>query len=225
MFETKSGVFLIAGLGFFALSFLVMGLVPWTIQAGQKEQTVEQLAGAGMLHEFADLAERFPKQFQQHFPDGVTTKSLGEALAMGKNIYVAEACWHCHTQQIRPVSNEDRRWGPVSFAQEYQNILQRPVLFGTRRVGPDLIREGARRSNDWHVAHFYEPRNVVPTSVMPSYRWFFDEEGYPNKRGLAILTYVQWLGSWLDEYPYYYGEGPTPPVEGAVRDAKAGSKP
>lgn len=224
MFETKSGVFLIAGLGFFALSFLVMGVVPWTIQAGQEEQTIEQLAGDGILHEFADLAERFPKQFQQYFPDGVTSKSLGEALAIGRNIYVGEACWHCHTQQIRPVSNEDRRWGPVSFAQEYQNVLQRPVLFGTRRVGPDLIREGARRSNDWHVAHFYEPTNVVPTSVMPSYRWFFDENGYPNKRGLAILTYVQWLGSWLDEYPYYYGEGPTPPVEEAVRDAKAGSE-
>jgi len=225
MFESKSGVFLIAGLGFFALAFLVMGLVPWTIQAGQEEQTVEQLAADGILHEFADLAERFPKQFQRHFPDGVTSKSLSEALAMGRDIYVGEACWHCHTQQIRPVSNEDRRWGPVSFAQEYQNVLQRPVLFGTRRVGPDLIREGARRSNDWHVAHFYEPTNVVPTSVMPSYRWFFDGDGYPNKRGLAILTYVQWLGSWLDEYPYYYGEGPTPPVESAVRDAKEGTGP
>ncbi len=223
MYETKSGVFLIAGLGFFGLSFLVMGVVPWTIQVGQEEQTIEQLAGDGILHEFADLAERFPKQFQRHFPDGVTSKSLGEALAMGRNIYVGEACWHCHTQQVRPISNEDRRWGPVSFAREYQNVLQRPVLFGTRRVGPDLIREGARRSNDWHVAHFYEPTNVVPTSVMPSYRWFFDEDGYPNKRGLAILTYVQWLGSWLDEYPYYYGEGPTPPAETAVSDEKAGS--
>lgn len=225
MFESKSGVFLIAGLGFFALSFLVMGIVPWTIQAGQEEQTVEQLAAEGILHEFADLAERFPKQFQQHFPDGATYKSLSEALSMGRTIYVGEACWHCHSQQIRPVSNEDLRWGPVSFAQEYQNVLQRPVLFGTRRVGPDLIREGARRSNDWHLAHFYEPTSVVPTSVMPSYRWFFDRDGYPNKRGLAILTYVQWLGSWLDEYPYYYGEGPTPLMDGVVRDAKAGSKP
>lgn len=225
MFETKSGVFLIAGLGFFALAFLVMGIVPWTIQAGQKEQTIEQLAGEGILHEFADLAERFPKQFKQHFPNGVNTRSFGEALTLGRKIYVGEACWHCHTQQIRPISNEDRRWGPVSFAQEYQNVLQRPVLFGTRRVGPDLIREGARRSNDWHVAHFYDPKSVVPTSVMPSYRWFFDADGYPNKRGLAILTYVQWLGSWLPEYPYYHGEGPTPPVEVAVSDVqKAGGQ-
>jgi len=96
----------------------------------------------------------------------------------------------------------------VSYAVEYQNGLQRPVLFGTRRVGPDLIREGGRRSNDWHLAHFYNPRGVVPTTVMPTYRWFFDEEGYPNKEGLAIITYVQWLGSWLPEYPFYLGEGP-----------------
>jgi hypothetical protein len=96
----------------------------------------------------------------------------------------------------------------VSYAREYQNALQRPVLFGTRRVGPDLSREGGRRSNDWHVAHFYDPRNVVPTTVMPPYRWFFDGVGFPNKKGLAIITYVQWLGSWLEEYPYYFGEGP-----------------
>jgi hypothetical protein len=58
---------------------------------------------------------------------------------------------------------------------------------------------------------------------MPSYRWFFDEDGYPNKRGFAILTYVQWLGSWLDEYPYYCGEGPTPSEAETVRNAKVGS--
>ena len=213
MFETKAGVFLIAGLGFFFLSFLVMGIVPWTIQADQVEETVQEIAKEGLTHEFVDLAERFPKQFARDFPDGVTAKSYAEALELGHKVYVGEACWHCHTQQIRPVSNEDRRWGPVSYAKEYQNELQRPVLFGTRRVGPDLSREAARRTNDWHVAHFHNPRAVVPTSVMPSYAWFFDEEGYPNKRGLSIIAYVQWLGSWLEEYPYYHGEGPSGPVQ------------
>ncbi len=211
MFETKSGVFLIAGLGFFALSFLVMGVVPWTIQAGQAELSVDQIAAESITHEFVDLAERFPGQFAQHFPGGVTAGSYAEALVLGRQIYVGEGCWHCHSQQIRPVSNEDRRWGPVSYAREYQNELQRPVLFGTRRVGPDLVREGARRTNDWHVAHFRDPKSVVPTTVMPTYAWFFDEEGYPNKKGLAIITYVQWLGSWLEEYPYYHGEGPFDP--------------
>lgn len=223
MFESKSGVLLIAGVGFFLLSFLVMGVVPWTISAGQKELSVEELAAAGMTHEFVDLAERFPKQFKEHFPDGVTKKSYAEALKLGHQVYVAEACWHCHSQQIRPVSNEDRRWGPVSYASEYANELQRPVLFGTRRVGPDLVREGGRRSNDWHVAHFYNPKNVVPTTIMPNYRWFFDEQGYPNKRGLALITYVQWLGSWLPEYPYYFNEGPTRNDNAKTSPAKSAS--
>lgn len=214
MFESKAGIFLIAGLAFFAIAFLVMGLLPWLIYADEPEQTVEQLAEAGILHEFVDLAERFPEQFKKYFPDGVTEASFAEALRVGHKAYVADACWHCHSQQVRPVSNEDRRWGRVSHAKEYLNELQRPVLFGTRRVGPDLSREAARQSNDWHIAHFWEPTNVVPTSVMPSYRWFYDEEGVPNKRGMSIITYVQWLGSWLPEYPYYQNEGPPEHVAG-----------
>jgi cbb3-type cytochrome oxidase cytochrome c subunit len=71
-----------------------------------------------------------------------------------------------------------------------------PQLFGTRRVGPDLIREGGKRTNDWHLAHFRDPNAVVPESVMPRYDWFFEAEGRPNERGWAITAYVQWLGSW-----------------------------
>jgi len=208
MFETRSGVFLVAGLGFFALAFVVMGVLPITIYQGVPEKTLDDLAREGIVPEFVELAERFPEQFDRYFPQGVNYASFAEALELGHRTYVAEACWHCHTQQIRPVSNEDLRWGPVSHAREYQNVLQRPVLFGTRRVGPDLIREAARKSNDWHLAHFYKPTAVVPVSVMPAYPWFYDENGQPNKKGMAIITYVQWLGSWLEEYPYWQGEGP-----------------
>ena len=222
MFESKSGIFLIAGLFFFALALLVVGALPWTINLDQPEQALADLAGGGLTHEFVDLAERFPKQFNEHFPDGVTEASYAEALALGREIYIAEACWHCHSQRVRPVSREDRRWGPVPHAREYQNVLQRPAMFGTRRVGPDLSREAARRSNDWHVAHFFEPTAVVPTSVMPTYRWFFDDQHYPNKSGLAIITYVQWLGSWLGEYPYYLGEGLLGPTSEADDSMAAG---
>ncbi|MCK6483236.1 MAG: cbb3-type cytochrome c oxidase subunit II [Phycisphaerae bacterium] len=211
MFESRSGVFLIAGLGFFGLSFLVMAVLPWAIYYKEPEQTVEQLAARGIIPEFVDLAERYPEQFKQYF-GAPTYATYVEALRLGHQVYVAEACWHCHSQFIRPVSNEDLRWGPVSHALEYQNELQRPVLFGTRRVGPDLSREAGRRSNDWHVAHFWQPTSVVPSSVMPPYRWFFDGQGYPNKRGLAVITYVQFLGSWLKEYPYFHGEGPLGPL-------------
>lgn len=215
MFESKAGVFLVAGLGFFLLSVLVMAVLPWTIYSGLPERTVPELAADGIPTDFVDLAERYPDQFQRLFGK-VSTESFAEALQLGHSVYVAEACWHCHSQFVRPVSNEDLRWGPVSHALEYQNVLQRPVLFGTRRVGPDLVREAGRRSNDWHVAHFWQPTAVVPTSVMPSYRWFFDADGQPNKRGLAIIAYVQWLGSWLPEYPYFRGEGPLHPREPAA---------
>lgn len=217
MFESKSGIFLIAGLFFFALSFVVMGVLPWTMYLDQPEKTLMQLAEEGITHEFIDLAERYPEQFATYFPAGPNTASYAVALDRGHKIYIAEGCWHCHSQQIRPVSNEDLRWGPVSHAREYQNVLQRPVLFGTRRVGPDLIREAARRSNDWHVAHFYKPTHVSPTSVMPEYSWFFDDDGYPNKDGMSLITYIQWLGSWLEEYPYFAGEGPEGPKERSAK--------
>ncbi len=209
MFESKSGIFLVAGFGFFILAFIVMALIPITIYSGQPEQTVEEIAAQGMTHEFVDLAERYPEKFKEYFGEA-NEDAFAKALRRGHKIYVGEGCWHCHSQFIRPVSNEEQRWGPVSYASEYQNELQRPVLFGTRRVGPDLIREAARRSNDWHVAHFYEPRWVVPTSVMPSYKWFYDADGYPNRDGMSIITYIQWLGSWQPEYPYWDGRGPTP---------------
>jgi cytochrome c oxidase cbb3-type subunit II len=212
MFESKSGVFLIAGLGFFILAFVVMGLVPMIIFWGEPELSTKQLAEQGFVPEFVELAEKFPDRFQKHFGK-VSYDSYAEALQLGHDVYVGEACWHCHSQQIRPISNEDRRWGPRSYAAEYQNRLQRPVLFGTRRVGPDLIREGGRKSNDWHIAHFLKPRSVAPLSVMPNYPWFFDEDGYPNKRGMALITYIQWLGSWHKEYPYWRGEGPNGPVK------------
>ena len=77
-------------------------------------------------------------------------------------------------------------------------------MWGTRRVGPDLSREGGRRGNDWHAVHFFDPPSVSPDSPMPKYEWFFDgSPDKPNRRGLAIITYVQWLGSWLESYPLY----------------------
>lgn len=207
MFETKSGILLIAGIGFFALAFVSNGLLPWLMYRHLPEQTVEEMLNRNVLNQFADLRERYPESFQKYYGEP-TAEKCAEALRLGRKIYIGEGCWHCHSQFIRPVSNEERRWGPVSKSWEYQNELQRPVMFGTRRVGPDLIREGGRRGNDWHVVHFYKPRMATPESVMPNYPWFFDDNakdgpGDPNKRGIAIITYMQWLGSWLDSYPHY----------------------
>ncbi len=219
MFESKSGVLFIAGLAFFGFAFLSNAIVPVLMYRHLPEQTVEQLVNGNLRYQFEDLARRYPEQFADAFgepPGGEEEHNawwngkVAEALRIGHRVYVGEGCWHCHSQFIRPVSNEEERWGPVSETWEYQNELQRPVLFGTRRVGPDLSREGGRRSNDWHAVHFFDPQRLSSGSPMPVYPWLFDgAPDKPNKRGLALITYVQWLGSWLESYPYYEDDEPT----------------
>ncbi len=192
--ERFSTIFLIAGVSFFAFSFIASGLVPWLMMNKLHTKTMDELA-KDMPASFTKLSQDYPTEFKKHFGTA-NSASYKEALILGKDIYVAEACWHCHSQQVRPISNEPARWGKVSTADEYQNELQLPQMMGTRRVGPDLFREAGRRPNDWHMAHFFKPTNVVPSSVMPEFTWFFDNHQRPNKKGLAIVTYVNWLGSW-----------------------------
>ena len=203
MFESKSGIFFIAGIGFFLLAFLGNGAVPMIMYKDRHEQTAEEVVNKRVMAQFRDLAQRYPESFEAAFGEP-TEEACAEALRLGRQLYVGEGCWHCHSQFVRPVSNESRRYGPVSKSEEYDNELQRPVLFGTRRVGPDLSREGGRRGNDWHAVHFFKPQTVSHESPMPEYPWFFDgSPDKPNRRGFALMTYVQWLGSWLEEYPYY----------------------
>jgi len=220
MFESKSGVLFIGGLGFFVLAFVANGVVPMLMYRELREQTTADVVNANYLYQVEDLSRRFPDAFKKHIGNAQGEKwnetqwrdAGADLLQRGHDIYVAEGCWHCHSQFVRPVSNESLRYGPVANTQEYQNELQRPVLFGTRRVGPDLSREGGRRSNDWHAVHFHNPPLLSPYSPMPRYTWFFDDDdpAKPNGRGLAIIAYVQWLGSWLESYPYYEDYEPLP---------------
>jgi len=86
---------------------------------------------------------------------------------MGRNIYIREGCYVCHSQQIRPFKDEVERYGHYSLAAE--SMFDRPFQWGSKRTGPDLARVGGKYSNDWHVAHLIDPRAVVPESIMPSY--------------------------------------------------------
>src|SRR5437870_9661292 len=90
---------------------------------------------------------------------------------LGRRVYTREGCWYCHSQYVRPVTGEDVRWGPVSEAGEYAFDL--PHLFSTRRIGPDLTRVGLKYGDDWHYAHHWDPRLVVPDSIMPSFKWLY----------------------------------------------------
>jgi cytochrome c oxidase cbb3-type subunit II len=87
----------------------------------------------------------------------------------GRNIYIREGCYVCHSQMIRPFKDEVERYGHYSLAAE--SMYDHPFQWGSKRTGPDLARVGDRYSNEWHVQHLNEPRDVVPESVMPSYSY------------------------------------------------------
>jgi cytochrome c oxidase cbb3-type subunit II len=87
----------------------------------------------------------------------------------GRNIYIREGCYACHSQMIRTLRDEVERYGPYSLAVESK--YDHPMLWGSKRTGPDLARIGEKYSDDWHVAHLINPRHLVPESVMPAYAW------------------------------------------------------
>ena len=104
--------------------------------------------------------------------DGVRPYTPLELL--GRNIYIREGCYTCHSQQIRPFKDEVERYGHYSLAAE--SMYDRPFQWGSKRTGPDLARVGGRYSNDWHVAHLVSPRAVVPESVMPAYPFLAEKK-------------------------------------------------
>ena len=93
---------------------------------------------------------------------------------VGRNIYVREGCYVCHSQQIRPMRDEVERYGHYSLAAE--SMYDRPFQWGSKRTGPDLARVGNRYSDEWHVEHLIEPRAVVPESIMPRYAHLAETE-------------------------------------------------
>lgn len=171
-FESATFFAVVAGLGCFLLSFVAMGLAPWT-----------------SLKRMTDQAKSAANPY-------VDEKGELNSVGRGRQLYIKEACWHCHSQFVRPVAGEPFRYGPPS--QAWESMFDIPQTFGTRRIGPDLSREAGRRSNDWQLAHLYNPRSTTPLSVMPGYPWYFDETATdvrPKQEALDLVSYLQYLGS------------------------------
>ena len=108
----------------------------------------------------------------------------------GRDIYVREGCYNCHSQMVRPLRAETERYGHYSVAGEF--VYDRPFQWGSKRTGPDLARVGARYSDEWHRTHLNNPRDVVPESNMPSYPWLakaklVPDEIMPKMRALRRL--------------------------------------
>lgn len=137
---------------------------------------------------FGGLAEVVPLFFQKQTTEPVDGLRPLTALELeGRDIYRREGCVGCHSQMIRPFRAETERYGHYSVAGE--SVYDHNFLWGSKRTGPDLARVGGRYSDDWHRAHMYNPRDVVPESIMPSYPWLFERtlDGDDTPRKMRAL--------------------------------------
>jgi cytochrome c oxidase cbb3-type subunit I/II len=155
-------VILIAALGFYALAMTSQGLIPYLEKSLTRPETVKNVDGQVVATPHRSVVEN-----------------------LGRKVYIREGCWYCHSQFVRPVNRDTDKWGPVSQAGEF--IYDVPQMFGTRRIGPDLSREGNRRSDEWHYAHHWDPRAVEPESMMPAYSWLFTEDTQHDRAVTAFI--------------------------------------
>jgi cytochrome c oxidase cbb3-type subunit II len=119
------------------------------------------------------LVQIVPLFFQHTTTEPVAGLEPYGALALtGRDVYVREGCYVCHSQMIRPFRAETERYGHYSLAGEF--VYDRPFQWGSKRTGPDLHRVGGRYSDEWHRVHLVAPRDVVPESIMPGYPWLAD---------------------------------------------------
>jgi cytochrome c oxidase cbb3-type subunit 2 len=153
---TARFVALVAGVGFFFLALITQGVLPFF----EPSATTNHVT-AVIRNDIGQL-----KWMETSATDYTPLENVG------RRVYLREGCWYCHSQYVRPVTGETRRWGPVSEAGEYAYDV--PHLFGTRRIGPDLTRVGLKYGDEWHLAHFWNPRMLTPESIMDPYSGLFD---------------------------------------------------
>jgi cytochrome c oxidase cbb3-type subunit II len=130
----------------------------------------------------------------------------------GRNIYIREGCYACHSQMIRTLRDEVDRYGPYSLAVESK--YDHPMLWGSKRTGPDLARIGDKYSDQWQVAHLNNPRDVVPVSVMPAYGWLLTTELRTDDLPLHLTAQRRVGVPYTDDM-----------IESAARDAYGQSNP
>ncbi|MEX1166158.1 MAG: cytochrome-c oxidase, cbb3-type subunit II [Hydrogenophaga sp.] len=120
------------------------------------------------------LVEIVPLFFQKSTTQPIEGLKPYSALQLaGRDVYVSEGCYNCHSQMIRPFQAETLRYGPYSVAGEF--VYDRPFQWGSKRTGPDLHRVGGRYSDEWHRIHLTNPRDLVPESNMPAYPWLAEK--------------------------------------------------
>jgi cytochrome c oxidase cbb3-type subunit I/II len=156
-------VTLVAGVLFFFLALVTQGVLPFLEPSARTTDVTAVVR--------TDLGQL--KWTRAEATDYTAVQQLG------RRVYLREGCWYCHSQYVRPVTGETRRWGPVSEAGEY--AFDVPHLFGTRRIGPDLTRVGLKYGDEWHLAHFWNPRMLTADSIMAPFAGLFDRPHEPIK--------------------------------------------
>jgi cytochrome c oxidase cbb3-type subunit 2 len=137
------------------------------------------------------LVEIVPLYFQQSVTQPAPGIKPYDALRLeGRDVYIREGCYTCHSQMIRPFRSETERYGPYSLAGE--SVYDHPFQFGSKRTGPDLARVGGRYSDDWHRVHLVNPRDVVPESNMPRFPWLTEAgiDGTQTARKMQALRRI-----------------------------------
>ena len=158
-----------------------------------KHQKIEKNIGLmgvliAIVISFAGLVEIVPLMFQTSIVEAHPKLKPYTALQQaGRDIYVAEGCYNCHSQQIRPFAAETMRYGHYSHANEF--VYDRPFQWGSKRTGPDLHRVGGKYTDEWHEYHLIDPRSVVPESNMPGYPWLAEQmvDAQQTQDGLKVL--------------------------------------
>ena len=141
---------------------------------------------------FGTLVEIVPLFFLKDTTEPIDgLKPLNAVQLEGRDIYIREGCHVCHSQMIRPFRSETERYGHYSVAGE--SVYEHPFLWGSKRTGPDLARVGGRYSDEWHKAHLYNPRDVVPESNMPAFPWLF-ENTLDGKHTAAKMSALRKVG-------------------------------
>jgi len=110
----------------------------------------------------------------------------------GRDLYVREGCYNCHSQMVRPLRFETERYGEYSKAGEF--VYDHPFQWGSKRTGPDLAREGGKRDNVWHYRHMHDPKNISPGSVMPAYTWMFEDNSLDLSMTVKKIQAMRTLG-------------------------------
>jgi cytochrome c oxidase cbb3-type subunit II len=126
----------------------------------------------------------------------------------GRDVYIREGCYNCHSQMVRPFRAETERYGHYSLAGE--SVYDRPFQFGSKRTGPDLARVGARYSDEWHRVHLLNPRDLVPESNMPNYPWLAGR----RLDGAMVTRKIKTLRAMGDPYTDEDVAGAAAAVEG-----------